>query len=96
MDDICAQVRCCGVAEAAGCGSLPTTSEAQWALLAPFVGRPVWDVPASLVLLFTATTGPQGQEGYDKVAPWLLQHLQALPQEEWMVLPAGVDTACFL
>lgn len=58
--------------------SLPPDAAGQWDLLAPYVGRPLRDIPKGIVLLFAAST-PHMVNGVT-----LATMLRALPPQERM------------
>ena len=61
--------------------ALPTSAEEQWALLTPYVGKPLREIPKGLVLLFTANQGgTRARVGRD-----FTQRVRALPPRERMV-----------
>lgn len=56
----------------------PQDAKAQWDLLKPYVGRPLRDIPAALVLLFATQTGKL------KTGTQLAQAIRSLPLQERM------------
>lgn len=68
---------------------LPATPEEQWALLAPYVGRPVRDIPKGLVLLFTTPAG-------DKSSTALMQGILKLPAHQRQVSIASSSDSVFI
>lgn len=57
FEEFFARVRQVGVpAEEKPPLQLPADEKEQWALLAPYVGRPLKDIPRALILLFTSQT----------------------------------------
>ncbi len=87
FEELMAKVRQVGVDVADGSipTALPSTELEQWALLKPYVGRPLKDIPKGLILLFTSTQG-------DAVTGQMAQAgLRALPPAERQARTRGVE-----
>ena len=57
--------------------TMPTDANAQWELLAPYVGQPISTIPKHLILLFTSDPSMNNATLYES--------LRRLPQEQRMV-----------
>jgi hypothetical protein len=82
FEEFLSRVRAVGVGvEESAPLQMPTTPEQQWALLKPHVGKPLKDIPKSLVLLFTSSTQAGNRTGKD-----VQGRLRTLPAAERQVM----------
>jgi len=85
------QIRLLGVPGDLGVQTLPPEAEGQWALLAPYLGRPLREIPPMLILLFSPAETQWERRGFTWVHAWMHAQLQCLPPAQTMVLPASTS-----